>query len=65
MGDRPNEAGSRKALPGVLGVRFSGDTGSNHRGLFGLRAAGANTLMKAYHFWSRGTGCFEPPSRLA
>lgn len=60
MGDRPNEAGSRKALPGVLGVRFSGDTGSNHRGLFGLRAAGANTLMKAYHVWSKGKECLSP-----
>lgn len=59
MGGRPIEAGSRKALPGVLGVRFSGDTGSNHQGLFGLlRAAGANTPhMKAYHVWSRGTAC--------
>ena len=48
MGDRPNEAGSRKALSGVLGVRFSGDTGRIPRP-FGLRAMGANTLMKAYH----------------
>lgn len=57
-GDRPIEAGSRKALPGVLGVRFSGDTGRITKALFGLRAAGANTLMKAYHHvWSRGTGC--------
>lgn len=59
MGGRSIEAGSRKALPGVLGVRFSGDTGLNHQGLFGLlRAAGANTPhMKAYHVWSRGTAC--------
>lgn len=59
MGGRPIEAGSRKALPGVLGVRFSGDTGLNHQTFFGLlRAAGANTPhMKAYHVWSRGTAC--------
>lgn len=63
MGDRPNEAGSWKALSGVLGVRFSGHTGRIPR-LFGLRAAGANTLLKAYHVWSRGTGVW-PPTRLA
>lgn len=40
MGGRPIEAGSRKALPGVLGVRFSGDTGLNHQGPFWLITGG-------------------------